>query len=76
MITKLIIRRERPEIYTHLEKFLEENLTTKTGESCNLHEARWLHGFVMGHGVGSYLGLDEIGRPNSIIISYLFNRTF
>ena len=45
MITKLIIRRERPEIYTHLEKFLEENLTTKTGESCNLHEARWLHGF-------------------------------
>ena len=34
----------------------------------------------MGHGVGSYLSLDEIGRPSSIIIfiiiSYLFSRTF
>ena len=30
----------------------------------------------MGHGVGPYLSLDEIGRPSSIIISYLFNRTF
>ena len=34
----------------------------------------------MGHEVGSYLGLDEIGNPSSIIIfiiiSYLFNRTF
>ena len=34
----------------------------------------------MGHGVGPYLGLDEIGSPGSIIIfiiiSYLFNHTF
>ena len=34
----------------------------------------------MGHGVGPYLGLDEIGSPSSIIIfiiiSYLFNHTF
>ena len=34
----------------------------------------------MGHGAGPYLGLDEIGSPNSIvifiIISYLFNPTF
>ena len=34
----------------------------------------------MGHGVGSYIGLYEIGRPSSIIIfiviSYLFNCTF
>ena len=34
----------------------------------------------MGHGVGPYLGLDEIGNPSSIIIfiiiSYLFNPTF
>ena len=34
----------------------------------------------MGHGVGLYLGLDEIGSSSSIIIfiiiSYLFNRTF
>ena len=33
----------------------------------------------MGNGVDSYLGLDEIESPNSIvifiIISYLFNRT-
>ena len=32
----------------------------------------------MGHGVDSYLSLDEIGSPSSmmifIIISYLFNR--
>ena len=35
---------------------------------------------MMGHGVGPYLGLDEIGSPSSmmifIIISYLFNFTF
>ena len=34
----------------------------------------------MGHRVGPYLGLDEIGNSSSIIIfiiiSYLFNRTF
>ena len=34
----------------------------------------------MGHEVGSYLGLNEIGSLSSIIIfiiiSYLFNRTF
>ena len=33
----------------------------------------------MGHEVGPYLGLDEIGRPSSIIIiiiNYLFNRIF
>ena len=34
----------------------------------------------MGHGVGSYLALDEIGSQSSIIIfiiiSYLFNRNF
>ena len=34
----------------------------------------------MGHGVGTYLSLDEIGKPSSIIIfiiiSYLFNCTF
>ena len=35
----------------------------------------------MGHGVGPYLGLDEIGSPNPmmiffIIVSYLFNRIF
>ena len=34
----------------------------------------------MGHEVGSYLDLNEIGSPSSIIIfiiiSYLFNRTF
>ena len=34
----------------------------------------------MGHGVGSYLGLDDIGSSSSItifiIINYLFNRTF
>ena len=35
---------------------------------------------MMGHGVGPYLGLDEIGSPSLmiifIIISYLFNCTF
>ena len=35
---------------------------------------------MMGHGVSSYLGLDEIRSPNPImifiIISYLYNRTF
>ena len=35
---------------------------------------------VMGHGVGTYLGLDEIGSTSLIIIfiiiSYLFNHTF
>ena len=34
----------------------------------------------MGHGVGTYLGLDEIGSTSLIIIfiiiSYLFNHTF
>ena len=34
----------------------------------------------MGHGVGPYLGQDEIGSPSPmmtfIIISYLFNCTF
>ena len=34
----------------------------------------------MGHGVGPYLGLDEIGSPSTmiiiIIIIYLFNHTF
>ena len=34
----------------------------------------------MGHGVGTYLGPNEIGIPSLImifiIISYLFNRTF
>ena len=34
----------------------------------------------MAHGVGLYLGLDEIGNPSLIIIfiiiSYLFNCTF
>ena len=34
----------------------------------------------MGHGVGPYLGLDEIGSPSPmmvfIIINYLFNCTF
>ena len=39
-----------------------------------------LHHFLMGHGVGPYLGLDEIGSSSSIIIfiiiSYLFNCTF
>ena len=34
----------------------------------------------MGHRVGPYLGLDEIGSPSLmmifIIINYLFNRTF
>ena len=34
----------------------------------------------MGHGVGPYLSLDEIGSPSPmmifIIINYLFNRTF
>ena len=34
----------------------------------------------MGHGVGPYLGSDEIKSPSSIIIfiiiSYFFNRTF
>ena len=34
----------------------------------------------MGHGVGLYLGLDEIRSPSLIIIfiiiSYLFNRSF
>ena len=34
----------------------------------------------MGHGVGPYLDLNDIGSPSSIIIfiiiSYLFNRTF
>ena len=34
----------------------------------------------MEHGVGSYLGLDEIGSPSQtmifIIIRYLFNHTF
>ena len=34
----------------------------------------------MGHGVGPYIGLDEIGSPSSIfifiIISYLINRNF
>ena len=34
----------------------------------------------MRHGIGSCLGLNEIGSPSSIIIfiviSYLFNRTF
>ena len=34
----------------------------------------------MGHGVGPYLGLDEIESSSSIlifiIISYLFNHTF
>ena len=34
----------------------------------------------MRHGVGLYLGLDEIGSPSSIIIfiiiSYVFNCTF
>ena len=34
----------------------------------------------MGHGEGPYLGLEEIGSLNPImifiIISYLFNRTF
>ena len=34
----------------------------------------------MGHGVGTYLGIDEIGSTSSIIIfiiiSYLFNHTF
>ena len=37
-------------------------------------------GGIMGHGVDPYLGLDEIGSPNPmmmiIIISYLINRTF
>ena len=37
-------------------------------------------GGMMGHGVGPYLGLDEIGNPSPmmifIIISYLFNHTF
>ena len=36
--------------------------------------------FVMGHEVGSYLGLDEIGSSSPmmiyIIINYLFNRTY
>ena len=36
--------------------------------------------WVMRHGIGSCLGLNEIGSPSSIIIfiiiSYLFNRTF
>ena len=36
--------------------------------------------FMMGHGIGLYLGLNEIGSPSSIIIfiiiSYLFNRNF
>ena len=35
---------------------------------------------MIGHGVGPYLGLDEIGNPSPmmifIIISYLFNHTF
>ena len=35
---------------------------------------------MIGHGIGPYLGLDEIGSPNLrmifIIISYLFYRTF
>ena len=31
----------------------------------------------MGHGIGPYLGLDEIESSSSIIIfSYLFNHTF
>ena len=37
-------------------------------------------GGMLGHGVGPYLGLNEIGSPSPmmifIIISYLFNRTF
>ena len=39
-----------------------------------------LNMIVMGHGIGPYLGLDEIGSSSSImifiLISYLFNRTF
>ena len=35
---------------------------------------------VMGHGVGPYIGLNEIGSPslmmNFITINYLFNFTF
>ena len=54
----------------------------KTGSSCNLHlRQREKVELLMGHGVGLYLGLDEIGSPSPmmifiIIISYLFIRTF